>query len=86
MTMSPFFREQGSSAVADPMGNSWDEEIWSILRHQGLLELLDAGVLRCHVTGVPLTRENVGGIVGTPTGPKLIADTHEWGGRTAAGV
>jgi hypothetical protein len=54
----------------------YDDELWSILESYGLLGRLDAGELRCHLTGVQLSRQNVGGLIGTASGPKLIADTH----------
>jgi hypothetical protein len=54
----------------------FDDELWKILSHYGLLEPLDRGELRCHISGVPLTRENVGGLIGTPQGPRLIADQY----------
>ncbi len=53
----------------------YDDDLWGILDSHGLLNELDAGHLVCYKTGVPLTRDNVGGMIGTPGGPKLIADT-----------
>ncbi len=58
----------------------FDDDLWRILRDLELLEPLDRGELRCHLTGTPLTRDNIGGLIGTPTGPKLIADTYAEGG------
>lgn len=55
----------------------YDDQLWNILEHFGLLERLDAGELRCAVTSVPLTRDNIGGLIGTPSGPRLIADSYE---------
>ncbi|MDP9176753.1 MAG: hypothetical protein M3O61_03645 [Gemmatimonadota bacterium] len=54
----------------------YDDELWKILAHFGLLEPLDRGELVCYLTGVQLTRDNVGGLIGTPDGPKVIADTY----------
>lgn len=53
----------------------FDDQLWDILKSYGLLEMLDAGQLTCYRSGVPLTRENVGGFVITPDGPKLISDS-----------
>ena len=53
-----------------------DAQLWDILQSRGLLESLDAGELRCFVTGVPLSRDNVGGMLITPDGPRLVADTY----------
>jgi hypothetical protein len=55
----------------------YDDELWAILRHFGLLDRLDAGELRCAVTGVPLTRDNIGGLIGTAEGPQPIASTYQ---------
>lgn len=60
-----------------PVDAVYDDELWSILDAYGLLARLDAGELRCHVTGVPLTRDNVGGLIGSPDGPRLICDAVE---------
>jgi hypothetical protein len=53
-----------------------DAQLWEILQSHGLLSDLDAGRLHCYVTGVPLTRDNVGGMLISPDGPRLIADTY----------
>lgn len=50
-----------------------DADLWPMLEEMGLLEDLDAGRLHCLYSGVLLTRENVGGLVSTPTGPRLIS-------------
>jgi hypothetical protein len=55
----------------------YDDDLWSILARYGMLQDLDAGLLRCYVTGVPLTRENIGGVLGTPNGPRLISNSLE---------
>ena len=55
----------------------YDDELWEILDSYGLLEKLDAGELRCSLTGARLTRENVGGLIGSPDGPQLICDSVE---------
>ena len=54
----------------------YDDELWKVLDHFGLLAPLERGELFCYLTGVRLTRENVGGLIGTPDGPKVIADTY----------
>jgi len=54
----------------------YDDDLWLILEHFSLLAPLDRGELNCYVTGVPLTRENIGGLIGTPDGPRLIADSY----------
>lgn len=56
----------------------FDDDIWPILDQYGLLARLDAGELTCYFTGVLLTRDNLGGLIGTAAGPRLIADTYEW--------
>lgn len=53
----------------------YDDQLWEILKSYGLLEKLDAGQLTCYRSGIPLTRDNVGGFVITPDGPKLISDS-----------
>ena len=53
-----------------------DDQLWEILEANGLLSELDSGALVCYVTGVPLTRENVGGIVIASDGPHLVADNY----------
>ena len=53
----------------------YDDELWDILKSHGLLEKLDAGELTCHWTNVKLHRDNVGGLVITPEGLKLISDS-----------
>ena len=55
----------------------YDDELWKILDAYGLLAKLDAGELTCQVTGVKLTRDNVGGLIGSPDGPRLICDAVE---------
>ena len=50
-----------------------DEQLWVILANLGLLADLDAGLLRCYVSDVPLTRENVAGLIKTTSGPKLVS-------------
>lgn len=52
----------------------YDDELWTILRHYGLLDPLDRGDLRCYLTGIPLTRDNIGGLIGASDGPHLISD------------
>lgn len=52
----------------------YDSDLWSILDELGLLQRLDAGELRCAHTGVALSRDNVGALVGSPSGPKLISE------------
>lgn len=52
-----------------------DADLWPMLEEMGLLADLDAGVLRCYFTQVPLSRENLGGLVSTVSGPKLIAES-----------
>ena len=52
-----------------------DADLWPMLEEMGLLADLDAGLLLCHFTRIPLSRANLGGFVSTPTGPKLIADS-----------
>ena len=54
----------------------YDDELWKVLDHYGLLQPLERGELVCYLTGVPLTRDNIGGLIGTPDGPKVIADTY----------
>jgi hypothetical protein len=51
----------------------YDDQLWTILAELNLLIELDAGTLRCHLSGVPLTRENLAGLVGTPSGPRPVA-------------
>lgn len=58
-----------------------DSDLWPMLQEMGLLADLDAGRLYCHFTGVALTRQNVGGVVSTPEGPRLIADSAIVDGR-----
>jgi hypothetical protein len=52
----------------------YDEDLWLILAKMALLTRLDAGELQCAITGVPLSRENLGGLIGSREGPKLISD------------
>lgn len=73
--------ENARSAVAQRLDRRietldvvYDDDLWAILESHGLLRRLDAGELVCYKTGTPLTRKNVGGLIGTPDGPKLIAD------------
>lgn len=54
----------------------YDEDLWRILEALDLLDALDSGTLRCAITGALLTRDNVGGVMITPQGPKLIADAR----------
>jgi hypothetical protein len=58
-----------------------ESDLWPMLEEMGLLADLDAGNLRCYFSGVPLTRENVGGIVSTPSGSRLIAESALLGDR-----
>lgn len=60
----------------------YDDELWGILASYGLLAKLDAGELTCYLTGVRLTRDNIGGLIGSPEGPRLICDSVD----TTAGV
>lgn len=53
----------------------FDEDLWPMLEEMGLLADLDAGRLSCHFSGIPLTRQNVGGLVRTSAGVKLIAES-----------
>lgn len=53
----------------------FDDDLWRILSDLGLLASLDAGAETCHLTGVRLTRDNLGGIIGTPAGPRLVSDS-----------
>jgi len=90
MTLDSILRKIGSDVArhverpTQRVDAVFDDEIWSILKSYGLLAPLDAGEMRCHLTGVPLTRENLGGLIGTANGPRLIADTFLWGERTGA--
>jgi hypothetical protein len=54
----------------------YDDDLWDMLGKWGLLEPLDRGELSCAFTGVPLTRDNLGGIVTTAEGPKLVAEGY----------
>jgi hypothetical protein len=58
-----------------------DSDLWPMLEEMGLLADLDAGKLRCHFSGVALSRENLGGIVSTSAGSRLIAESAILGDR-----
>ena len=83
MTIANLIQKTGSKIAGqverplETVNAVYDDELWSILERYGLLAQLDAGALRCHLTGVTLTRQNLGGLIGTATGPKLIADTYD---------
>ena len=53
----------------------FDDDLWEILARLGLLSQLDEGRATCYLTGTSLTRDNLGGIIGTPDGPKLVSDS-----------
>ena len=78
MPMTRRFRRRGLRASLSrptlPVDAVLDEDLWLILEELNLLAPLDGGELTCARTGVPLTRENVGGIIITPDGPRVIAD------------
>lgn len=50
----------------------FDDDLWSLLESHGLLERLDAGELKCAITGEPLCRENLGGLVMGEDGKLLL--------------
>jgi hypothetical protein len=52
----------------------YDEDLSRILMRLALLEPLERGELRCYVTGEPLSWDNLGGLVGTADGPRLISE------------
>ncbi|MDB4906350.1 MAG: hypothetical protein JWO05_1134 [Gemmatimonadetes bacterium] len=52
----------------------FDDDLWKILAEFDLLGPLDRGELRCYYTGIPLSRDNVSGVVGTPNGPQLFVE------------
>lgn len=52
-----------------------DDQLWGMLEELGLLAKLDAGELRCAISDIVLTRENLAGILKTSTGPKLVSAT-----------
>jgi hypothetical protein len=51
----------------------YDDQLWAILDSLGLLVRLDAGELTCPISGVRLTRDNVAGLLGTASGPQVVA-------------
>jgi hypothetical protein len=53
----------------------YDDQLWDILESEGLLGKLDAGELTCYWTGIQLSRDNVGGLIVTPEGLKVISDS-----------
>jgi hypothetical protein len=81
VTFDAFLRNLGTEATArsnrplETLDAVFDDQIWEILESYDLLKPLDAGQLRCHLTGVALSRGNLGGLIGTAAGPRLIADT-----------
>jgi hypothetical protein len=60
-----------------PVVAVYDDELWDILAAYGLLKKLDDGELTCYLSGTKLTRENIGGLVGSPEGPRPICDSIE---------
>ncbi len=62
-----------------PIDAVLDDDLWRILEEWNLLAPLDRGELTCARTGVLLTRENVGGIIVTQSGPQVIADPSRLG-------
>lgn len=57
-----------------PISAVYDDDLWSILSDLDLLESLDHGELACPVTGVVLTRENVGGIIVKGGRPWVVSE------------
>jgi hypothetical protein len=52
----------------------YEEDLWGLLDKLALLDPLEGGRLTCPVTGEVLNRDNLGGIVGAPTGPVLVSE------------
>jgi hypothetical protein len=81
MTLAALFERVGAAAKSQleqqPQGLSgvYDDQLWTILGELNLLADLDAGKLCCHFSGVPLTRDNIAGLVNTADGPRLVALT-----------
>jgi hypothetical protein len=65
--------ERLASRRTEKFSAVYDEDLWPLLREFGLLDDLDAGLATCAITKEPLTRDTVGGILMTPTGPRLVS-------------
>lgn len=73
--------EQARTSLANRMDREvesvdavYDDDLWAILEEFGLLDQLDRGELTCMETGVVLTRQNVGALVVTPDGLRILAE------------